>query len=196
MSEVVIAVIARNQHHEHGKEHRSVEGEGVEAHEGDTGVVREDVYGVDEVDRRADKPHREKITASRKTDGSLLRKTEGKGVEIDAARVKGQNPADLKARFTSAERFVCRLDDLKYNEKTPQRQKYVFARVLCSFRNDDGKDYDRRQKARRKYQVKRRKELSRQIETAEEVLVCKEIFYKYHFYSCFDKFCDDSVKTS
>ena len=148
----------------------------MEAHKGDAGIVREDVCGVDEIDRRAEKSHCEKITARRKLDLPIFREAKWQGIEINTAGVKGKNSADLEADLASEKGFVKRFDDLEDHEKRPKRQKQFSLRAFRLFRHAESGMDDNCQKTGGEYEMKRRKEPPGQVEPAEKVFMSKEIF--------------------
>lgn len=157
-------------------------GKGVEAHKGDAGIVREDVCGVDEIDRRAEKSHCEKITARRKLDLPIFREAKGQGIEVNTAGVKRQNSADLEADLASEKGFVKRFDDLEDHEKRPKRQKQLSLSVLRFLCHAESGMDDNCQKTGGEYEMKRRKKPPGQVKPAEKVFVSEEIFNQFHHF--------------
>ena len=121
---VRISMITAEQHRKGAEHQRAMIDQCMEACERKAGIVTKDIGGIDEIDKSTQKSKGTDIAAGSLAHDPLAPNSKGHCVHKDAAGIKRQYAAPLKANYFTAQGFPKDLRDLKNHQKCPKRGKY------------------------------------------------------------------------
>lgn len=164
--------------HKRRKDDGAVVEKGLKARKGDRGIAAENRGGVDEIDQSAKQSQCANVAAGGVANPPLAPDHKGHGVHPDAAGVKRETAAKLKADF-SAEAFPCQLAHFQSCQRCPQDGKNELDFLLGEASDKQNSDYHQGGDKCGKEEVERREHGSGDlIRRGEKILVGKEIAKK------------------